>query len=161
MIDNENRRDEGCIGDLTVLEAQAHGLAGVVLWGVHRDTAEVCAIGLPVFSYGCWPCGPRRLDARNDDAMTAARFGDFVVTGNDFVFADDDGVVFFPSAELSGVVATANEIFTRERAQADRVRTGTTLAKQFALTEYVAARERDPALTFRAHLRTRAGEVEV
>jgi regulator of RNase E activity RraA len=29
VIDNEGRMDEGCIGDLTVLEAKASGLAGI------------------------------------------------------------------------------------------------------------------------------------
>ena len=32
VIDNGGRRDEGCIGDLTALEAQASGLAGIVVW---------------------------------------------------------------------------------------------------------------------------------
>ncbi len=38
VIDNHGRRDEACIGDLTVLEAQAAGLSGIVVWGFHRDT---------------------------------------------------------------------------------------------------------------------------
>ena len=33
VIDNEGRMDEGCIGDLTTLEAQACGLAGIIVWG--------------------------------------------------------------------------------------------------------------------------------
>jgi regulator of RNase E activity RraA len=33
VIDNGGRTDEGCIGDLTVLEAQACGLGGIVVWG--------------------------------------------------------------------------------------------------------------------------------
>src|SRR4051812_29593020 len=37
VIDNRALREEGCIGDLTVLEAQAAGLSGVVVWGTHRD----------------------------------------------------------------------------------------------------------------------------
>src|SRR5215475_6238816 len=37
IIDNEGRRDEGCIGDLTALEAKASGLAGIIVWGCHRD----------------------------------------------------------------------------------------------------------------------------
>lgn len=39
VIDNGGRRDEGCIGDLTALEAQASGLSGIVVWGTHRDAA--------------------------------------------------------------------------------------------------------------------------
>jgi regulator of RNase E activity RraA len=52
VVDNGGRADEACVGDLVVLEAQAAGLGGVVMWGLHRDTPEVTQIGLPVFSYG-------------------------------------------------------------------------------------------------------------
>jgi 4-hydroxy-4-methyl-2-oxoglutarate aldolase len=35
-----------------------------VIWGLHRDTADIRAIGLPVFSLGAIPTGPLRLDPR-------------------------------------------------------------------------------------------------
>src|SRR5580704_18540373 len=64
VVDNGWRLDEACVGDLVALEAQAAGLSGMVIWGLHRDTADIRAIGLPVFSLGAIPTGPLRLDAR-------------------------------------------------------------------------------------------------
>jgi 4-hydroxy-4-methyl-2-oxoglutarate aldolase len=44
VIDNGGRTDESCIGDLTVLEAQAAGISGILVWGLHRDSAELTEI---------------------------------------------------------------------------------------------------------------------
>ncbi len=79
VIDSGGRLDEGCIGDLTALEARASGLAGMVIWGVHRDTSEFRQVGFPIWSYGTFPSGPRRLDPRNAQALTSARFAEFGV----------------------------------------------------------------------------------
>src|SRR5690242_17885635 len=96
VIDNGGRLDESCVGDLVVLEGSQAGLDGIVVWGLHRDTADIRAIGLPVFSLGAIPTGPQRLDPRADGALESATVADWTVDREDLVFADDDGVVFVP-----------------------------------------------------------------
>ncbi len=158
VIDNEGRRDEGCIGDLTVLEAHTAGLAGMLVWGCHRDTAELLQIPMPVFSYGAFPAGPRRLDPSSTHALT---FGDAPFSGDDSVFADEDGAIFIETARVSAVLDAAETIAKTERRQAALIREGRSLRAQLRFDEYLAAREHDAAYTLRKHLVAIGGAIEV
>src|SRR3954463_4759955 len=160
VIDNGGRRDEGCIGDLTALEARASGLAAIVVWGTHRDTPELRQIGFPIWSYGTCPSGPWRLAPRETDALTSARFEDFAVTNSDVVFADDDGCIFLEANSIANVLETAREIWQSERAQAEAIRSDKTLRSQLRFTDYLAKRAADPNYTFRKHLRILGGAIE-
>lgn len=160
VIDNGGRMDEGCIGDLTALEAQAAGLSGMIVWGCHRDTSELVQIGFPIFSYGACAAGPLRLDRREDGALTTARFGSWEVSKEDIVFADLDGVVFVPAGRLEDALVTAGSIWQTERRQAEAVRAGKTLRDQLHFKDYLAKREADPTYTFRQHLRALGGAIE-
>ncbi len=160
VIDNSGRADEGCAGDLTALEARASNLAGMVIWGAHRDTPELREIGFPVFSYGSCPSGPQRLDPRTEDALTAAEFNDFKVTREDVVFADDDGGVFVQLKSIEQIMQAAREIWAKERKQAELIKAGRTLREQLNFAEYLKKRATDPKHTFRQHLREIGGEIE-
>ncbi|MHB0885933.1 MAG: RraA family protein [Bacillota bacterium] len=160
VIDNGGRPDEGCIGDLTTLEARASRLAGIVVWGSHRDAPELAEIGFPVFSYGAYPAGPRRLDPPGADALSWARFGSFDVSQADFVLADDDGAIFVPSSRAVEVLDAARSIHWTEREQAERIKGGETLRQQLKFDEYLRRREADPDYGFRQHLRALGGAIE-
>ena len=160
VIDNGGRLDEGCIGDLTALEAENCGLAGIVVWGVHRDTPELRRIGLPIFSYGACPCGPQRLDPRDPSALRSARFGNFLVESGDVVFADDDGCLFVAAERVDELLSVAREIWQRERHQADAIKSGHSLREQLAFARYLEKRAADPSYTFREHLRKISGAIE-
>lgn len=160
VADNDGRLDESCVGDLVVLEAQAAGLDGIVIWGLHRDTADIQAIGLPVFSLGAIPAGPQRLDARVLDALASATVGDWAVDRQDLVLGDDDGVLFVPASRAGEVFTLAETIRDTERRQAEQLHAGISLRSQVQFDSYLTQRQRTPSLSFRDHLRAVGGAIE-
>ena len=160
VVDNGGRIDEACVGDLVTLEVKNAGVRGIVIWGLHRDTAELRTLGLPVFSMGSLSSGPRRLDPQSPDCLYWARVGEWVVTAADYVVCDDDGVIFLPAAKLPQISAAASAIADRERRHAELMRTGVSFRQQTRFADYLVAREAQSDLTFRQHLKKVAGAIE-
>ncbi|HXG88107.1 MAG TPA: RraA family protein [Vicinamibacterales bacterium] len=161
VIDNGGRLDEGCIGDLVAGEAHVAGLTGIIVWGAHRDTAAIEAIGIPVWSLGTCPAGPQELRTRSVHALEAASLSHVTVTRDDIVFADVDGIVVVAEAELPRVVEAARDIAAREQAQAARLMKGERLRDQLQLDAYLTRRATEPTHTFREHLRALGGAIEI
>jgi 4-hydroxy-4-methyl-2-oxoglutarate aldolase len=160
VVDNGGRLDEACVGDLVVLEAQAAGLEGIVIWGLHRDTPDIRAIGLPVFSLGAIPAGPQRLDVRPQDALESATVGDWTVGREDLVLGDDDGLLFVPATRTGDIFTLAETIRDTERRQAERIRAGVSLRSQVQFDAYLAQRHQTSSRSFRDHLRAVGRAIE-
>ncbi|MDR6905563.1 regulator of RNase E activity RraA [Agromyces sp. 3263] len=160
VVDNGGRLDEACVGDLMVLEAERAGLVALVIWGLHRDTAQLREIGLPVFSLGACPYGPRRVPPAGR-RMRSAFLDGIAVSEADHVFADDDGVLVVASDRVDEVTDLARRIVRTETAQADRMRAGTSLREQLDFTAYRRRQAADPELTLRRHLLEHGGAIEV
>lgn len=160
VVDNEGRHDEACVGDLIALEAKQAGLSGIVIWGLHRDTAELIDIGLPLFSAGCLPGGPLGARQRHLEALASAQIGEWRLSGEDVVVADTDGVLFLSERNLPEVLATAEQIRDTERRQAGLMTKGQSLRKQCRFDEYLRKSKEHPSYGFREHLRTVSGAIE-
>jgi len=161
VIDNGGRTDEACIGDIVLLEAQAAGIAGFVIWGLHRDSKELREIGFPVFSMGALPTGPQRLHQRPPDVFQRANIGAHSITTEDIVVADANGVLFLPSAKIPEIVEAATAYRGTEARQLKAMREGRTYRDQTQFSKYLKRREENPSYGFRQHLKDieAAGEV--
>jgi regulator of RNase E activity RraA len=152
IADNGGRTDESCIGDLVTAEAQFAGLAGIVIYGAHRDTKEIREIGLPVWSLGQHPFGPTEVRARPAAWEHAAQLGGGIVTPDDWVVADEDGVVVFACEHKDKVLREARRIAGLEVGQRNMLRNGRSLREQFHFAAFLERCGQDPRASFREHL---------
>ncbi|WP_210723976.1 RraA family protein [Leifsonia sp. PS1209] len=159
VVDNGGRHDEACVGDLMLLEAREAGMRGAVIWGRHRDTAQLREIGLPVFSLGAYPFGPRRVPPAGR-AMRSAYLDGVPVGAGDWIVADDDGVLVVGQDRREELVATAVRIQSVEGEQSQRMRAGASLRDQLDFAEYRRRQAADPELTLRRHLQETGGAIE-
>jgi RraA family protein len=115
VVDACGGRSHALIGEIMARLAQARGVAGFVVDGCVRDSAELAALGLPVFAAGVSPFGPWK-NGPGEIAYPVCCGGVPVLPG-DLVLGDADGVVVVPRADAAEVIAAAESVQRRERDQ--------------------------------------------
>ncbi|MCA0201426.1 MAG: RraA family protein [Proteobacteria bacterium] len=152
VADNGGRMDESCIGDLIAAEAQFAGVAGIVIHGAHRDTAQLREIGLPIWSLGSHPFGPTELRSRPAVWERTAQLGAAIITHGDCIAADEDGVLVFAQEHKDEVLAEAHRLAETEAMQRRSLADGKPLRQQFHFNAFLERRSHDPRASFRQHL---------
>ena len=102
--------------------AVARGLAGLVIDGCVRDSAEMIEMGFPVFSRGTCMRGTTKgvLGKINHPLI----FGEVLVHPGDLILGDDDGLVVIPRMEMERVLEASNRRVEAEKTKAERLRQG-------------------------------------
>ncbi len=117
-------------GGLMTTRAMHLKAAGAVLDGYSRDTPEVLASGLPVFSFGGYAQdqGPRGkvVDWRVPVEINGVR-----VAPGDIVFGDLDGVLVIPRAAEEEAIRRALEKANTENKVRDAIRAGMSTVEAF------------------------------
>ncbi len=122
VVANGGRVEMAGWGGLLSRAARGRGVRGVIVDGACRDLDEAQELSFPVYARAAVPTTARGRVIELATNATVTIDGVAVAPG-DLVLADGSGVVFVPAAAAGEVLATAEQLATREAelaAQIDR-----------------------------------------
>jgi 4-hydroxy-4-methyl-2-oxoglutarate aldolase len=123
----------GYWGEILSEAAAARGLAGLVIDGGVRDTAELVKVGFPVFSSAVCIRGTLK-DPDSPGAVGApVTIGRVTVHRGDLVLADQDGVMVVPSDRVDEVLDSARARVAKETDIIAQLREGKTSLELYHL----------------------------
>jgi regulator of RNase E activity RraA len=141
VIDGHAECNTALWGGLTTEAAFRKGLAGVVIDGAIRDSAEIARSRLPVFA--------RAVVAGAGGAEYVGELhipvqcGGVVVNPGDWLVGDEDGVVVIPAGRLDEAIKTANRILQAERQIASQIRSGKDLGEILKCDEVLVKKKKE------------------
>jgi len=100
-------------GDLNANLAIRAGAVGAVIDGTTRDSADVRALGFPVYARVS-QCNDIKYEGTLRSMNRPVTMGGVRVCNGDVVFADEDGVIVVPRARWDDVEATAWDVMGNE-----------------------------------------------
>jgi RraA family protein len=137
VVDGEGDERGALWGELMTLQAQANGLAGIVVDGPVRDRQAVAALGFPVFASSVTPrVGSNR---RVGQTQVPIQCGGVVVRPGDVIVADDDGVAVVSHERLAAVIEAAEAIKRKEAGYRQAIAAGQQLADQIGFRTLIEA----------------------
>jgi regulator of RNase E activity RraA len=117
-------------GGLMTTRARHLKAAGAVLDGYHRDTPEVLASGLPVFSMGGY-AQDQGARGKVVDWRVPLELGGVRVQPGDIVFGDMDGVLIVPKAAEEEAIRRALEKVSAENTVRQAIERGMSTQEAF------------------------------
>jgi hypothetical protein len=116
-----------CLGRHTAVglgQTVMRGIAGMVIDGAVRDSAQIAALGFPVFARGL----NIRGTVKHDPGVIggAIRLGGVDIATGDVVLADADAIIVLDGSDLDAALAAALDRAARETLIMDRLRQGET-----------------------------------
>jgi 4-hydroxy-4-methyl-2-oxoglutarate aldolase len=147
VVDAETT-EHAVLGELFATEAMRREMAGIVVYGMCRDTATLTQLQLPIYALGTTPraAGATSLPI----TQQPLRLGDVEVHPGDILLGDDDGILVVSDAELAAALATAEAIQRREGTIRSAVQGGRSLFEQLNFADHLENLQsgRPSSLTF-------------
>lgn len=127
VVDYGGSLDSGPFGEIMALACQMRGIAGLVIDGAVRDSAQIAALGFPVFARGLNIRGTVKQDA--GERGVPITIGGVVIAPGDIVLADADAIATLAPEDLPHALVASKMRAEKEAVMMQRLRQGeTTLA---------------------------------
>lgn len=124
-------RRSGIWGELLSTAARNRGCVGALVDGAVRDVDKMRSMDFTVFAAGL--CPRDSLHRQRVIAVdTPVVIGGVTINRGDFIFADEDGTVVVPEAEMERILGAAWEKVHAENAVRDDIRSGMSATEVFA-----------------------------
>jgi 4-hydroxy-4-methyl-2-oxoglutarate aldolase len=122
VVATRSESTDGMFGELLAQSCLAHGVAGLVIDAGVRDTAEITALGFPVWSKAVSAQGTSKTIAGSVNLPVVCA-GAYISPG-DVIVGDSDGVVVVRRESAEAVVAAADQRLAKEDHTRERLKAG-------------------------------------
>lgn len=126
VIDGKGDQSTALMGTIMMTACRQLGIAGVVIDGAVRDSAEIDEMDFPVFSVGTNPNGPTKLAPGRIGHPVSV--GGVTVRSGDLVVGDCDGVVVVEREKVEALLQLAERKVKDENVRIDAIKKGDTTA---------------------------------
>jgi 4-hydroxy-4-methyl-2-oxoglutarate aldolase len=124
VVDYGGSLESGPFGEIMALACQMRGIVGMVIDGAVRDSAQIEALGFPVFARGLNIRGTTKED--RGLIGSPVTLGSVTILAGDVVLADADAILVLAPQDLAPALAAAQARATREEQIMERLRHGET-----------------------------------
>jgi RraA family protein len=114
VVDAGGALENAIIGELMATYAKQRGIAGIIIWGAIRDSAEIAAASFPIYAAGVTHRGPYRNGPGEINVPVV--IAQMPVQPGDIMVGDADGLVAVPQKDAERVLASAKAILAKETA---------------------------------------------
>lgn len=122
VADYGGSTDSGPFGEIMALACRTKGLAGLIIDGTVRDSAQIADLGFPVFCRGVNIRGTIKSDPGLQAVPVA--LGGVTIAPGDIVLADADAIITLTAAALQPALASAQARAFKEEQIKQRIAGG-------------------------------------
>jgi len=122
VVDGKGDISCALLGEIMATQAEASGIAGIIIDGAVRDADALSNHTYPIFAAGLNPCGPTKLiPGRVNYPVSVAGA---TINAGDLVVGDIDGVVVVPRDEVELVLELAAKKLDMETRRIAAIKAG-------------------------------------